>query len=84
MKIPQRFYVSLKAVIAHENKILLVQLHSGFWEFPGGRIDEGEEPVSLDATIGRELTEELGGSVKIRLGPLLRTFIAQYKDGVHG
>jgi len=84
MKTPQRFYVSLKAVVAHENNILLVQLHSGFWELPGGRIDEGEESILVDTVLARELYEEIGASVTVRFGPLLRTFIAKYTDGVHG
>ncbi len=50
------------AVIAREGRILLLrrapgQKHAGFWEFPGGKTEEGETP---QACLERELQEELG------------------------
>jgi 8-oxo-dGTP diphosphatase len=50
------------AIIRKEAKILLGRRphhkrHGGLWEFPGGKIDEGE--TAVDA-ITRELLEELG------------------------
>lgn len=52
----------LAAVITREERYLvclrpLAKRHGGLWEFPGGKIEEGE---SYLAAAHRELTEELG------------------------
>src|SRR4051794_16215525 len=53
------------AVIRREDTLLLCKRpshkrHGGLWEFPGGKVHEGE---SIEEAIGRELREELGVSV---------------------
>ena len=50
------------AIIRRENKVLLGRRpdhkrHGGLWEFPGGKIDEGETDVDA---VTRELLEEFG------------------------
>jgi len=50
------------AMIRRENKVLLGRRpdhkrHGGLWEFPGGKIDEGETEVDA---VTRELFEEFG------------------------
>ncbi|MEM7740966.1 MAG: (deoxy)nucleoside triphosphate pyrophosphohydrolase [Pseudomonadota bacterium] len=54
--------VSACALIDRDGRVLLSQrpegkTHAGLWEFPGGKVEEGERPE--DALI-RELKEELG------------------------
>jgi 8-oxo-dGTP pyrophosphatase MutT (NUDIX family) len=44
-------------VLFHEDRLLLLRRESGFWEFPGGSIDWGEDP--RDAAV-REAKEETG------------------------
>lgn len=50
------------AVIWRQGRYLAVgrprgKSHEGFWEFPGGKVEEGE---SLKEALARELAEELG------------------------
>lgn len=68
----QRFAVTQKAVLigpAPEERLLLLENDEGVWEFPGGQLRVGEEPVTgLKRTI-RETTG-LDASVD---GPVLNT-----------
>ena len=55
------------ALINHNNEILLAQRPvgkslAGLWEFPGGKIDEGERP---EEALKRELKEELDIEIEI-------------------
>jgi len=57
------------AIIEHDGKFLAAQRsdgqsHGGFWEFPGGKIDPGEDPGNA---IIREIKEELGTAIAIRM-----------------
>ena len=58
---PQVFHVGVKGVIVNDKKVLLLkrlnELGQLYWDFPGGRIDDGE---TIDETLKRELKEEVG------------------------
>jgi A/G-specific adenine glycosylase len=61
-------YLVTAAIIRQDGRVLLAQrpakgLLGGLWEFPGGKVQEGED---LPACLKREIREELG--VKIRVG----------------
>ncbi|MTI18265.1 8-oxo-dGTP diphosphatase MutT [Rhodobacteraceae bacterium RKSG542] len=74
--------VAACALIDADGRILLAQRPegkslAGFWEFPGGKVENGE---TLEDTLIRELSEELGITVKKEcLAPL--TFASHgYED----
>jgi 8-oxo-dGTP diphosphatase len=69
------------AVMMREGKILIGQRkrsgrHPLKWEFPGGKVEPGEDPR---AALARELREEL--NVEAIIGDLLDSCEAGYPDG---
>lgn len=58
----KRIHVAAAVIRSADNKILIArradaQHQGGLWEFPGGKVEEGE---SIQAALQRELAEELG------------------------
>ena len=69
------------AVIIQDEKVLITrraadQKHAGWWEFPGGKGEDGESP---EACLRRELMEELG--VDALIGDLFAESIFRYESG---
>jgi len=69
------------AIIQNEDKYFIARRGpseklSGYWEFPGGKVEDGE---SLSDCLQRELKEELGISSKI--GAILITTDYVYEHG---
>ncbi|MFQ5846042.1 MAG: (deoxy)nucleoside triphosphate pyrophosphohydrolase [Candidatus Methylomirabilales bacterium] len=67
-------------IITREGCILICQRRKGSWgeykwEFPGGKVEEGEEPA---ASLYRELMEEL--AIEPEVGPLLYRLEHRYPD----
>jgi 8-oxo-dGTP diphosphatase len=77
-------FVSAVALIDADGRILLAKRPegkslAGLWEFPGGKVEEGERP---EAALIRELKEELGIDVEQScLAPL--TFASHAYDDFH-
>ena len=64
----RRRLLVVAALIEHEGRILLSQRRAdqaqpGCWEFPGGKVEPGEDPV--DALV-REIDEELGCGIAVQ------------------
>jgi len=73
-RIPSSAIPVVAAVIRRGDRCLLAQRHAGkrhggFWEFPGGKVGDGE---SEWGALARELQEELGVAL-VEVGPCLFT-----------
>ncbi|MDO9509986.1 MAG: NUDIX domain-containing protein [Candidatus Magasanikbacteria bacterium] len=73
---PHDYYqISLKLLIKNKNnEILLLKVggnntsaFNGYYDFPGGRIDESEFKTDFKKIIQREVEEEIGGEIKYQL-----------------
>jgi 8-oxo-dGTP diphosphatase len=72
------------ALVDSHNRVLLQRRApgrsmAGLWEFPGGKMEEGETP---EAALVRELEEELGVAVD-RAGLVPACFASAAVDGCH-
>ena len=70
------------AVIERDEAFLITRRQQGvhlegYWEFPGGKCDEGE---SLVACLAREIAEEL--AVAVRVGPEVFTVEHDYPERI--
>src|ERR1700733_7137231 len=69
------------AVIERDRRVLICQRkrgerHALKWEFPGGKIEPGEDSASA---LARELREEL--QIEAAIGPLIHTETVRYSNG---
>jgi len=70
------------AIAIREQRVLVTRRGvgeslEGFWEFPGGKLEEGESPQDC---IVRELLEELG--VQSEAGEIVAESVYEYPGGV--
>jgi ADP-ribose pyrophosphatase YjhB (NUDIX family)/ketosteroid isomerase-like protein len=72
-KYPPRPVVGVGAVIAHDDRVVLIKRKfeplAGQWSLPGGTLELGE---SLEAGVAREIREETGLDVEV--GPVVEVF----------
>ena len=91
-------YTVTAAVLRRDGKVLLAKrpskgLLGGMWEFPGGKVENGE---TLEACLGREIREELGTEIQVgeafgiyqhaytHFRITLHAFLCELTDGVPG
>jgi 8-oxo-dGTP diphosphatase len=68
------------AILLRGGEVLLTQRKAGThlagaWEFPGGKVEAGEDPKDA---LGRELSEELG--IRARIGDILEVTFHRYPE----
>jgi 8-oxo-dGTP diphosphatase len=68
------------AVVIEDARVLLTQRKqgshlAGMWEFPGGKVHEGEDPRNA---LVRELREELG--IEVKVGEIVDLAFHRYED----
>ena len=78
----RRKQVVVAAILARGDRVLICQRteRQAFalqWEFPGGKVEAGEELV---AALARELDEELG--IRAAIGPEVAAVEHQYAEGL--
>jgi len=70
----------IAAIIRENNRVLLCQRKGGAlagkWEFPGGKLEEGETP---EECLVREIEEELG--ISITVGDIYQAVHTHYDHG---
>ena len=82
MSIPERKTIRVAAAVIKENDRIFATArgygeYKGWWEFPGGKIEEGETPKQA---LVREIREEL--AIEISVGDLIKTVEYDY-PGFH-
>ncbi len=65
----KKFYVGVKGFVVKDGKMLLLKKRGeGFWEVPGGRIDDDE---SIEQALRRELKEEVSNIGDANIGEIV-------------
>ncbi len=72
-----RFPVSVKGVVLHAERVVLLKNEHQEWELPGGKLEPGESPEDC---VRREIHEEL--DLHVTPGPMLDSWIYHIAAGV--
>ncbi len=61
----KKFFVGAKAIIRSDRGVLLIKHANGYWDMPGGRLNDDED---LEEGLLRELREEVPNVIVRRIG----------------
>lgn len=62
------YQITVKALLFRDGKLLVLTSPDGYLDFPGGRVDASEQHLTWEESLAREIREELGEAVRIRVG----------------
>jgi len=62
------YQVTVKALLFKDGKLLTLITPNGYLDFPGGRVDESERDLTWEESLEREVAEELGADLHIKVG----------------
>jgi mutator protein MutT len=71
-----RLPISVKGVLIHRGRVLVLRNERGEWELPGGRLDDGETP---EEALTREIREETG--LKASVASLVDAWVFEVTPG---
>ena len=82
----KHFYVGLKAFIGKGDALLILRESEKFdgggkWELPGGRIGNDEDDKTLQEVMLREVEEECGKALRVKVGDIVHVFRRQFANG---
>lgn len=75
---PYRFPISVKGIIIHKQRILLLKNERNEWELPGGKLELGEE---IEQCLTREIMEET--TLDVTVQELIHTWVYTIFPNVH-
>lgn len=64
----EMYFVAVKVFLKKGNSLLILKDNFGDWDLPGGRIKKDEFEKPLEDIIKRKMSEELGESIKYKIG----------------
>jgi len=62
------YQVTVKALLFKDGKLLTLISPNGYLDFPGGRVDASECNLTWEESLEREVAEELGQDLHIKVG----------------
>ena len=59
--------ISVKGIVFDKGRVWLRKNERNEWELPGGKLSEGEEQTPLEESLRREIEEELGKNIRVKI-----------------
>lgn len=74
------YQVTVKLQLMDGDKLLVLTSPDGLIDFPGGRVDESEQSLSMEEVLAREIREELGDNFRYEIVDTAFVAYRSYED----